>query len=99
MLPTWTKHRAWDDANTGHRITRVHDRGRVRHVAWGPPAQPDPSACSRIRDALGQRIPTNRVLLGVYDRAEDARARCEKEAVGAGSPALPTSQTHADGGP
>jgi hypothetical protein len=79
MLLTWTKARRWDDANTGHRITRVHDRGRVRHVAWGPPSQPDPSACARICYALGQRIPTNRVLLGVYDRAEDARARCERE--------------------
>jgi hypothetical protein len=84
----WTRSRAWDDANTGHRITRVHDRGRVRHVAWGPPSQPDPAARANIRYALGQRIPTNRVLLGVYDRAEDARSRCERDDVGAGSPAL-----------
>jgi len=92
----WTKHATEQraDSDTGHRVVGVPVNGDTRYVAWGPDRTAGwnyrdwrdgriphySGADPKPRYVLGERLPTPRVLLGVYPNFRDAAARCERDA-------------------
>jgi len=84
----------WQDSDSGHRVVACRCGEQWRYMALGPDraagwdyrewrdgAIPHWSGEEpKLHYATGELLPRRREWLGTYDTAEEARARCEKDA-------------------
>lgn len=67
----------------GYRVSRSMLGLVPRYTAWAPAIEYDAlRRAMRERYAVGERVPEQRAVLGVFESAADAMAACEAHALG-----------------